>query len=404
MDVFNGEDYFEKIFNFKETAAIGEKWAFFGMDNSNFVMNSGSYFVIQGGLVVYMIVFFSLNRVCSWNAKNLTARKIGMFVYEDNYWTGLINGSIKLFLESYFDLVICTSINVTAFVRSKNLLDFKEFFATRDDIICSTITITYSFMILFFPVYCYKYIQSYKGSFKKMDEIMEIIMEGVNPHNFNASMYTFYFLLRRLMTGVGLVVFVEYPFFQCASLLVFSTVNFIYIVNIRPLEDTKQNRIEKFNELTIMFCSHMYNIFLRGEGTIPFINGVGWTFMGAAVFNILGNLAVVVVESISDAGQKYVDWKFGKYKQQVRGDRKETREAIVQNAPGTVKTYEFELSLHEVLKKVKDWVPHRKWLVKNKVKFDDYPEEIEFQKLIVEYKLREKAEYGRISKSIARVA
>ena len=264
-----------------------------------------------------MVVFYTVNKVCAYYAKYPTARKVGMYVHEDNYWVGLVNGSFKLFLESYFDLVICTTINVTAFVRSKNMEDFKEFFATRDDVICSTITITYSFMILFFPVYCYKYILSYKGSFKKMDDIMEIIMEGVNPHNFNASMYTIYFLLRRFLTGAGLVVFVEFPFFQCASLLTFSTINFIYIVNIRPLEDTKQNRIEKFNELTIMFCSHMYNIFLRGEGTIPFINGVGWTFMGAAMLNILGNLAVVVFETIADTGEKILIWRNNRVKKRV---------------------------------------------------------------------------------------
>ena len=46
MDIFNGEGYYEEIFSFKETEAIGEKWGFFGMGDSNFVNNSGSYFVI----------------------------------------------------------------------------------------------------------------------------------------------------------------------------------------------------------------------------------------------------------------------------------------------------------------------------------------------------------------------
>ena len=69
-----------------------------------------------------------------------------------------------------------------------------------------------------------------------------------------------------------------------------------------------------------------------------------------------------------------------------------------------MKTFEFEISLHEGLNHIKEWIPQRKWCVKNNVKFNDYPEEIELQKLIVEFKLREKAEYGRVSQSIARVA
>ena len=68
------------------------------------------------------------------------------------------------------------------------------------------------------------------------------------------------------------------------------------------MENKKQNRIEIFNEMTIMFCSHLYNIFLRGEGQIEFINYVGWSFIGASAFNILVNMAIVVIETLIDIG------------------------------------------------------------------------------------------------------
>ena len=82
-----------------------------------------------------------------------------MYVYEKNYWNELVVSTIKLFLESFFDLTICTAINLTSFSRSKNKLDFMEFFGTRDDIICSTITILYACLVLFFPIYTYKMIK-----------------------------------------------------------------------------------------------------------------------------------------------------------------------------------------------------------------------------------------------------
>lgn len=213
MDIFNGENFYEENLTFKETAAIGEKWAFFGMDNSNFIMNSGSYFVIIVGLFVYMIVFYTVNKICTLNAKSPVARKIGMAIHEDSYWGGFVMAVFKLFLESYFDLVICTSINLDAFTKSRDLTDFQEFFGTTSDIVCSLITITYTFMCLYFPFYAYKYIKSQQGSFEKMDEILEVLMEGVNPYDFHSSMYTVYFLIRRLFTGSGLVIFVQYPFF-----------------------------------------------------------------------------------------------------------------------------------------------------------------------------------------------
>ena len=115
-------------------------------------------------------------------------------------------------------------------------------------------------------------------------------------------MYIVYFLIRRFLTGTLLIVFVEYPFFQCVLLLVMSTMNFIYIVSVKPLENTKQNRIEIFNELCIMVCAHLYNIFLRGEGSLQFLNGTGWTFMGTAAFNIIGNMGIVIMDSLSGFG------------------------------------------------------------------------------------------------------
>jgi len=48
----------------------------------------------------------------------------------------------------------------------------------------------------------------------------------------------------------------------------------------------------------------LYNVFLRGEGNIGFINIIGWVFMGVSVFNIFTNLVFVLISSISNAGEK----------------------------------------------------------------------------------------------------
>ena len=121
-------------------------------------MNSGSYFVIFAGLLLYMMFNWFINKICTCNAKSSTARNIGIYVYQSSFWDQFTMSAFKLFLESYFDLTICTFINITAFIRAKNIKDFREFFETRDDIICSTISILYVFLVLYFPIFCYKYI------------------------------------------------------------------------------------------------------------------------------------------------------------------------------------------------------------------------------------------------------
>ena len=213
MDIFNGEGFYDEHMVFKETEPIGEKWAFFKYDNMNFMLNSGSYFVILLGIFAYEFALYCINKVCTWFPKKPLARKIGVSVYKDSYIGSSVDSTLKLFLESYFDGVICTSINITAFIKTKNNDELLEFFTGRDNLICSIITITHVFFVLFFPIYSNYLIKNNQGNFKKMDGLLAILLEGENPYNYYASMNTFYFLLRRFLTGIGLVIFVDWPYF-----------------------------------------------------------------------------------------------------------------------------------------------------------------------------------------------
>ena len=46
MDILSSEDNYEKMFEFKETEPINDAFAFFGIGDKNFIMNSGSYLSI----------------------------------------------------------------------------------------------------------------------------------------------------------------------------------------------------------------------------------------------------------------------------------------------------------------------------------------------------------------------
>ena len=129
--------------------------------------------------------------------------------------------------------------------------------------------------------------------------------------------------------------------------------------------------------------------------------------MGAATFNILGNMAIVIFETLIDAGTQVVEYKQEKDKLKSIAERRKNREIITKEAkdPGSaIKIFEFEITLYEILAKIRDWVPQRKWLLKKKVDIKDYPEEIEYQSLLEKYKLKEKAEYVRMSKNMISVA
>lgn len=135
------------------------------MEASNFMLNSGSYFAIQSWLIFYYLVMFCVNKIATYFARSTVARHFGIFAYQSDYWNEFVVASFKLFLETYFDLVICSSINLFAFYKSANREDLMEFFSSRDNVICSTITIVYSFLVVFFPIYVFFYIKAQNGKF-----------------------------------------------------------------------------------------------------------------------------------------------------------------------------------------------------------------------------------------------
>ena len=232
MDIMDGEGYYEDHLTFKETKSIGVKWEFFGIENSNFILNSGSYFVIIVGIWLYDFAFFAINKLCVAFRKLPLARRVGSFVYRDNYCSSSWESMLKLFLECYFDVVICTLINVTAFIRSTDIDDFKEFFIGVENVICSIITILHVFFIIVYPVFSFLLIRENQGKFDRMEGMIAILMEGVNPHSYHASMYLFYFLVRRLLTGIVLVIFVDFQYSQCMFLLVLSFANYCYLFTV----------------------------------------------------------------------------------------------------------------------------------------------------------------------------
>ena len=56
------------------------------------------------------------------------------------------------------------------------------------------------------------------------------------------------------------------------------------------------------------------------------------------------------------------------------------------------------------MKIIKAWLPERRWLKANNIEFENFPEEERFQHLCKYFKLIEKAEFVRMSKSMQIVA
>ena len=82
MDVFMGAEITEATMRFRETSPVNDNFELFGMEDKNFMMNSGSYFVIQIGLCTYFVGKWLINLVCRKFAKYETARLVGIWAYQ----------------------------------------------------------------------------------------------------------------------------------------------------------------------------------------------------------------------------------------------------------------------------------------------------------------------------------
>ena len=179
------------------------------------INNSGSYFLIQIALVAFMLFKFCLNQLAKLMYKSHYARLVGQFAYEDHYLINLSRDSIKLFMESYFDLVFCAMINIWALTHFQNSADLQSFFETPLDVLASTLTIIYSILLLIYPVFGYIGVWKNQGRLntRKVQKQLQPLLEGIKLNEFHSSMFNVYFLWRRLFSGIILVAFNETPYF-----------------------------------------------------------------------------------------------------------------------------------------------------------------------------------------------
>jgi len=130
MDILSGEDFYNAYFELKETIALNPNFEGYGYDSKSYFLNSGSVFLIQGGLVGFYGTKFVVNKLMGCCAKNKDARKIGIWADEQQWVYKIMQAEMKLFMESYFEITMCSLISLVGFIEASDAEDFAGFFNT----------------------------------------------------------------------------------------------------------------------------------------------------------------------------------------------------------------------------------------------------------------------------------
>lgn len=124
-------------------------------------------------------------------------------------------------------------------------------------------------------------------------------MEG-NTETLQAALYTVYFLYRRFFTVIVLVFATGWPYFQTTCLMVFSTINVVYMLSVKPLQTKFDNLLDLFNEICTLLVVHMMTICLNVAIPSELSDILGWLMIAVTSFNIFINLSLVGYCSIKD--------------------------------------------------------------------------------------------------------
>ena len=102
--------------------------------------------------------------------------------------------------------------------------------------------------------------QSFNQKFKSM-------YSGIKTKYFSALMYTPVFCLRRLMLVCALLLLQEHSVWLIYAFNLLQSLYFLYICAVMPHEEMIHNRLEQFNELSLIFMQYAMLFFIK-EGNV----------------------------------------------------------------------------------------------------------------------------------------
>ena len=170
------------------------------------------------------------------------------------------------------------------------------------------------------------------------------------------------------------------------------------------MKSSQDNFIEIFNELCILLCAHTFNIFINNAVPFDMRYKLGWVFIGIAVFNIAVNLAFTIKESIVDIFNGIKN-KFRTYRaEKIVSNRMKNRRILIEKAPKIFPYFEYEVNLYDSIDFSKEWLVHRKWLIQNKINFEDYDEHKRYKMIQEKFMLEQRVKFVNCSRGMKVVA
>lgn len=85
LDMLDMEGVYTATLDLLPTTAVSDSFGFYGVENRNFLLNSGSYFALQAAAMGWCLLLWSGNKAAAWMSENYYWRRLGMWAYSPAY-------------------------------------------------------------------------------------------------------------------------------------------------------------------------------------------------------------------------------------------------------------------------------------------------------------------------------
>ena len=91
----------------------------------------------------------------------------------------------------------------------------------------------------------------------------------------------------------------------------------MYLISVKPFKEPRLNKLEIFNELTVLFCAYHLPLFsdLVPDADIKYM--AGWSILMVTCTNLMINIGIVTYLSISDFKRRITRYCAKKAKKSV---------------------------------------------------------------------------------------
>ena len=204
------------------------------------------------------------------------------------------NGPIRLFMETFFEMVLALVLNMDSIDWST------PFYGVRYSTALTLISLC--FVSGLFPFLTILYFRNFSIlAEEKFKNKLGAGMEGTNlkkkvsPRSI--LFYPLIFFGRRIIFVLSAVFLGDFLFVQLLIQAFVSSLVLVYLVYYRPLESPFANRMEIMNECTVLlllYCLVCFSDFVPSEETRYLI---GYVYMAVNLINILIHLSLLLLGS-----------------------------------------------------------------------------------------------------------